>query len=190
MVGFEQHVPAPDRQRARRTLERMLDGPSWLLRRPPTWARWTLSLGVATLLSGALVLFVSHHNDNRLAAESPKAAERANREAEIVVSEDQAPHAMTLRGRASRAAVTGAIRHDMTVRISEGQAAGPLQRVGCTTTARRGRQAGYRCRAIAAGVGYPYQAVLDRSTRRLTFCKHDTPPVPSMNIPVSHRCRL
>jgi hypothetical protein len=168
----------------------MFDESSWLLRRPPIWMRWALSLGVAAVLAVALILFVSHHNDNLLAHESPKAAERANRLAEIVVSQDQAPHRARLAAGASRGAVARAIRRDMTVRIAKGQAGAPLQGVRCTTVGTRASDTGYRCRATAAGVGYPYQAVLDRRTRALTFCKHDAPPVPSMNIPVSPRCRL
>lgn len=168
----------------------MFDQSSWLLRRPPMWVRWALSLGIAALAAVALVGFVSHHNDNLLAHESPKAAERANREAEIVVSQDQAPQVVTIAPGTPRAAVTRAIRHAVAVRIANGQAGAPLQHVSCQTTVTRARATGYRCRAIAAGVGYPYQAVLNRRTRTLTFCKHDAPPVPSMNIPVSPRCRV
>jgi hypothetical protein len=168
----------------------MIDQSSWLLRRPPMWVRWALSLGVAALLVVGLIVFVSHHNDNLQANESPKAAERANRESEIVVSQDQAPHVVTIASRTPRAAVTGAIRHAMTVRIANGQAVAPLQHVSCRATVTRASATGYRCRATAAGVGYPYQAVLNRRTHALTFCKHDAPPVPSMNIPVSARCRL
>ncbi len=168
----------------------MFDESSWLLRRPPLWLRWVLSLAVAAALAVALIVFVSHHNDNLLAHESPKAAERANRLSEIVVSQDQAPHRVTLAAGSSRAAVAHAIGHDMTVRIASGRAVGPLQRVRCAAAGTRARDIGYRCRATAAGVGYPYQAVLDRRARTLTFCKHDAPPVPSMNIPVSPHCRL
>jgi hypothetical protein len=168
----------------------MFDESSWLLRRPPLWVRWVLSLGVAAALAVALIVFVSHHNDNLLAHESPKAAARANRLSEIVVSQDQAPHRVTLSSGTSRAAVALAIRHDMTVRIGAGNAVGPLQRVRCAAAGTRAGDIGYRCRATAAGVGYPYQAVLDRRTRTLTFCKHDAPPVASMNIPVSPRCQL
>jgi hypothetical protein len=168
----------------------MFDGSSWLLQRPPMWARWVLSFGVAALLAVGLIVFVNHHNGNGLARESPKATERANREAAIVVSQDQAPHLVRLAAGVSRAAVAEAIRHDMTVRIGKGQAGAPLQRVRCTTIGNRASATGYRCRATAAGVGYPYQAVADRATHQLTFCKHDAPPVPSMNIPVSRRCVL
>jgi hypothetical protein len=97
---------------------------------------------------------------------------------------------VTLAAGPSRAAVAHAIGHDMTVRIAKGQAVGPLQRVHCAAAGTRASDVGYRCRATAAGVGYPYQAVMERRTRTLTFCKHDAPPVPSMNIPVSPRCRL
>jgi hypothetical protein len=154
------------------------------------WLRWVLSLGVAAILVIALVVFVSHHNDNGLAHESPKATERANQEAEIVVRQDQAPQVVTLPAAATRPGVAHAIRRDMTSRIAKGDAVAPLQRVRCTAAGTRGTDAGFRCRATAAGVGYRYEAVLDRSTRTLTFCKRDAPPVPSMNIPVSPRCRL
>jgi hypothetical protein len=168
----------------------MFDESSWLLRRPPLWLRWAGSLGVAAALAVALIVFVSHHNDNLLAHESPKAAARANRLSEIVVSQDQAPHVVTIAAGTPRAAVTRAIRHAMTVRIATGNAVGPLQAVRCVAAGTRAGDIGYRCRATAAGVGYPYQAVLDRRRRTLTFCKHDAPPLPSMNIPVSPRCRL
>jgi hypothetical protein len=168
----------------------MFDGSSWLLRRPPMWARWALSFGVAALLAVGLIVFVSHHNGNGLASESPKATERLNREAEIVVSQDQAPQVVTLTAGASRAAVAHAIRHAMTLRIGKGEAGAPLQGVRCTATGKRASATGYRCQATAAGVAYPYQAVLNRRTGTLTFCKHDAPPVPSANIPVSRRCVL
>lgn len=168
----------------------MFDDSSWLLRRPPMWVRWVLSLGVAALLAVALIVFVSHHNDNLLANESPEAAERANRESEIVVSQDQAPHVVTIAAGTPRTAVTRAIRDAMNARIANGLAGAPLQHVSCRTTVTRASATGYRCRATAAGVGYPYLAVLNRRTHALTFCKHDAPPAPSMNIPVSPRCRL
>ncbi len=168
----------------------MFDESSWLLRRPPMWVRWALSLGVAIVLAVALIVFVSHNNGNGLARESPKAAERLNREAETVVAQDQSPHVVTLAAGASRAAVTRAIRRAMRARIATGEAGAPLQHVGCLAVATRAGAVAYRCQATAAGVNYPYQALLRRRTHTLTFCKHDAPPVPSMNIPVSPRCRL
>jgi hypothetical protein len=168
----------------------MFDESSWLLRRPPMWLRWVLALSVAALLAVALIVFVSHHNDNLPAGGRPKAEERANLESAIVVSQDQAPRVVRIAAGTPRAAVTQAIGHAMTLRIAKGQAGAPLQGVSCRATVTRAGATGYRCRATAASVGYPYQAVLNRRTRTLTFCKYDDPPVPSMNIPVSPRCRL
>jgi hypothetical protein len=163
---------------------------SWLLRRPPMWLRWVVSLAVGAALLVGLIAWVSHHNGNGLATESPKAAARANREAEIVVSQDQAPRVVTVAHGASRVAIVHAIRRDMLTRISEDDAGAPLQRVSCTRIGARGSRHGYRCVAVSAGVNYPYQAVLNSAEHTLTFCKHDAPPVPSQNIPVSPRCRL
>jgi hypothetical protein len=168
----------------------MFDESSWLTWRPPMWLRWVVSFAVAGALAVGLVAWVSHHNGNGLATVSPKAAERANREAEIVVSQDQAPRTVTAASGAPRVAVIRAIRHDMNVRIADGDAGAPLQKVSCRAIGTRASATGYACQATAAGVNYPYQAVLDRRTRRLTFCKHDAPPVPSMNVAVSARCRL
>jgi hypothetical protein len=161
----------------------------WFERKPPMWVRWVLSLGVAAILLVALILFVSNNNGNDLAHETPKQTARSNAEAIIVVRQDQAPHEVTLTG-TTRPDVAHAIRRDMVKRVASGNAGSPLQHVRCTDGATRGTRAAYRCNAKAAGVTYPYEAVLDRTTRRLTFCKHDASPVPSMNIPVSPRCRL
>jgi hypothetical protein len=40
-----------------------------------------------------------------------------------------------------------------------------------------------------ANVNYPFDAVIEPAVRHLTYCKRDIPPIPSMNIPVSARCR-
>jgi hypothetical protein len=168
----------------------MFNQSSWLMRRPPQWIRWVLSLGIGAALMVGLIAWVSHHNGNGLANESPKAAARANREAEIVVSQDQAPRVVAVASGASRMAIVHAIRRDMTTRISKGDAGAPLQRVGCKPAGMRGARHGYHCVAVSAGVNYPYQAVLNSAAHTLTFCKHDAPPVPSQNIPVSPRCRL
>ncbi|MGI8713460.1 MAG: hypothetical protein ACR2NR_09800 [Solirubrobacteraceae bacterium] len=162
----------------------------WFMRRPPLWARWVVSFAVAAALLVGLVAWVSHHNGNGLATVSPKAAARANREAEIVVSQDQAPQVVAVAAGASRAAVTHAIRRNITTRIATGQAGAPLQHVHCGRYRVRGAAEGFRCTATAAGVNYPYEAVLNSRAHTLTLCKHDAPPVPSQDIPVSRRCRL
>lgn len=165
-------------------------GPLSSLLNPPMWLRWVLALTVSAALLIGLIEWVSHHNGNGLATVGPKAEARANREAEIVVSQDQAPHVAIVGPGPHRRAVVRAIRAAMTVRINAGEAGAPLQSVICHGLGSRAGELGYRCVADSAGVQYPYQAVLEPATRQLTFCKHDAPPVPSQNIPVSPRCRL
>lgn len=160
------------------------------MRRPPLWARWVASFIVAAALMVGLVAWVSHHNGNGLATESAKGVARLNREAEIVVSQDQAPQSVRVARGDSRATVVHAIHRDMTTRISKGDAGAPLQRVTCRRYASRGHDRAYHCTAVSANVNYPYEAVLNARTHKLTFCKHDAPAVPSQNIPVSPRCRL
>jgi hypothetical protein len=162
--------------------------------RPPLWARWAISLGVGLILLLALVLFVEHNNNNSEATQSPAAVARANREAAVVVAQDQAPHVTVVAsGTGARAAIVKAVRGDMTQLVNTGVVGGPLTRVGCARTgAHAGPHAGplaFRCTAVAAGVNYPFLGVVDLHARRVTYCKRDEPPVPSLNIPVSPRCR-
>jgi hypothetical protein len=161
---------------------------AWL--HPPLWLRWALSLGVGAALVVALVLFVDDHNSDSLATVSPAAAVRANREDEIVVAQDQAPHVVSVRsGTAPLAAIKRAVRTEMASGIAKGELGGPLQRTTCTpagssTAARRA----FRCTATASNVNYQFVGVVDVDARRLTYCKRDAPPVPSQNVPVSPRC--
>jgi hypothetical protein len=158
--------------------------------KPPLWLRWVLSLGVSAGLLVALVLFVDHHNSNSLAPESPAAALRANREAAIVVSQDQAPHVLAVGpGTAPVAALERAVRASVTTGIDRGVLDGPLQRTVCTPTGSRGAtRRAFRCTVTANDVNYQFVGVVDVRARRLTYCKRDPPPVPSETILVSHRC--
>jgi len=159
--------------------------------RPPLWARWALSIGVGLILLLALILFVEHNNNNSEATQSPAAIARANREAQVVVAQDQAPHvAAVAPGAGARPAIAKAVRADMTRLIDGAIIDGPLTRVGCTRTGAQAGRLGFRCTAEAAGVNYPFLGVVDVRTRQVTYCKRDAPPVPSLNIPVSRRCQL
>jgi hypothetical protein len=158
--------------------------------RPPMWARWVLSFAVAAIALVALIVFVDRHNTNGPASQNPKAVAEANREAEVVVSQDQAPHVIALRSASDvRAAFTRAVRNDMNERIDKGIIGGTLQRVTCTRHGGRGGMQAFDCTAVVADVNYPYVGVVDLPARRLTYCKRDVPPVPSQNIPVSPRCQ-
>jgi hypothetical protein len=158
--------------------------------RPPLWARWVLSLGIGLILVVALILFVEHNNSNSEATQSPAAVLRANREAEVVVTQDQAPHvAAVAPGASAHAAVVKAVRSDVTGLINRGIVDGPLTRVTCARAGTRAGRLGFRCAAVANGITYPFLGVVDVAARRVTYCKRDAPPTPSLNIPVSRRCR-
>jgi hypothetical protein len=157
--------------------------------RPPLWARWVLALGAGVIFLVALVLFVQHNNNNSEATQSPAAVARANRQAEVVVAQDQAPHVVALKsGAGARGALVAAVRADMTAMINNGIIEGPVSRTTCAPTGGHGGRLTFRCAALAAGVTYPFLGVVDPGTRQVTYCKRDEPPVPSMNIPVSRRC--
>ncbi len=158
--------------------------------RPPLWLQWVLSLVVAAAVIFGLVRFVQSNTDNQITTESPAGEVQANREAEILVAEDQAPHTVRLLGHTPGiAAITRAIRADMTALIDRGSLNGPLQRSACASTGSP-TKAGQRfsCAASAAGVSYPFVGVVDASARTIVFCKRDPPPVPSQNVPLSPRC--
>jgi hypothetical protein len=164
--------------------------PDWFFLRPPLWLRWALSLTVAAALIIALVLFVDHHNSDGLAPESPAAAVRANREDEIVVAQDQAPHGAQVPARtAPLAAIERAVRAETAQEIAKGELDGPLQRTRCTPTgSSTATRRAFRCTVTANDVNYQFDGVVEVRARRLTYCKRDEPPVPSQNIPVSPRC--
>jgi hypothetical protein len=152
----------------------------------PIWLQYLLAIVVAAALVIGLVVFVSHNNGNGLATPNPKAEVRANQEAAVLVSQDQAPHVVRLRPHTrARAGLVGAVRADMTQRINTGQIDGQLDHVTC---ARRHPGPGYSCIATADQVEYDYLGVVDVPAHRVTYCRRDPPPVPSMNIPVSRRC--
>jgi len=146
--------------------------------------------GVAAALLLALVLFVEHHSSDGLAPESPAAEVEANREAEIIVSQDQAPHIARIRqGATPVAALEHVVRADLTAEIDRGEVDGPIQRTRCTPNgSRTARRPAFSCTVMANDVNYQFLGVVDVRARRLTYCKRDAPPVPSQNIPVSRRC--
>jgi hypothetical protein len=137
-----------------------------------------------------LVRFVQHNSGTSPANESPAAAVRENREAEILVAQDQAPRVVRLA--VGVAPVTGlqhAARADIGRLIAQGTVDGPLGHATCTPTGTRATATrAFRCTVVAANFNYQFVGVVDTRTRRITFCKRDPPPVPSQNVPVSPRC--
>jgi hypothetical protein len=158
--------------------------------RPPLWLRWVLSLGVGAVLIVLLVRFVQHNSGTSPANESPAAAVRANREAEVLVAQDQAPRVARLAaGVAPATALQHATHADIAHLIAQGVINGPVGHSTCTPTgARATTPRGFRCTVVAANFNYQFVGVVDTRTRRITLCKRDPPPVPSQNVPVSPRC--
>ena len=153
------------------------------------WAKWVLSFGVGAILLVALIIFVDHHNTDSPPSQNLASQARANREAALVIKRDQAPQVIRLAaGLSPRAGMTRTVRAAMSGLIAKGIVDGPLQHVRCTPH-RSGGRIGLSCVATANDVNYDFVGVVDVPVRRLTYCKRDQPPVPSMNIPVSARCQ-
>jgi hypothetical protein len=156
----------------------------------PLWSRFVLAAVVAVALLAAMVLFVEGNNTNTNPSLNEAAEVRANREAEILVAQDQTPHVVRLAaGAAPAVALEHAIHARMAAQVAGGAIAGPLRATRCqprgpATTAGRP----YSCTVRAAGITYPFLGVADPRARRITYCKRDQPPVPSENVPVSRRC--
>jgi hypothetical protein len=161
------------------------------LRRIPLWARWLL-----TILAFVVLILVGRgfvHNSE--GASGPTSAERkaeaeANREGDIVVEEDQAPHTASLHsGVPTRVALEHAIAADVHNRIQSGELTGPFQSVHCVASGspHAGHQP-FNCTVRSASIAYPFLAVLDESAHQLTWCKVDPPANGATGIPVSPRC--
>jgi hypothetical protein len=132
----------------------------------------------------------ANNTDTPTGVQNPASEVEANRQATILVEQDQAPHTVSLaRGVAPATALAHAIRSDMDKEIKQQVIAGPVSRSSCSRTSRGGRiPASFSCTVVANGLAYPFVAVVNVRSRVITFCKRDPPPVPSENIPVSSRC--
>lgn len=156
------------------------------------WVRMTLSLGVVAALIAALVVYVHHSTDDtpsEAPVTNPKAVAEEHREAAIIVGQDQRPHIVALAaGVAPAAATRDAVTRYMRAQIRSGVIDGRLTRSTCARAGGSDARQAWRCTVVVASVSYPFDAVVQPAAERLTYCKRDMPPVPSMNIPVSARC--
>jgi hypothetical protein len=139
------------------------------------------------------VVWVHHATDNtplEASVTNPKAVAEAHREAQIVVGQDQRPHVIALAaGAAPATAITDAVTGYMRTQIRRGLIDGQLTRSSCARAGGGQTRQLWHCTVVVASVSYPFVGVVEPEARRVTYCKHDLPPVPSMNIPVSARCR-
>lgn len=165
-------------------------------RRTPLWARWLITiLAFAALIAVIAIVARSGGKGNANGSSQSEAAAvaEANREGQIAIAQDQAPHTASLRpGVSSEAALERAITADVRSRIEHGALTGPLQSVSCRAagSVRAGRQP-FRCTVRSAGIAYPFLAVADAQALMLTWCKVDPPPEANapLEVPVSPRCR-
>ncbi len=173
----------------------MKSGPRGRFRALPLWSRWLITVvGYAVVIAVIVLVVRSGGGGNGVTTPSEAKAEaEANREAQIVIEEDQFPHVATLTGRVPvSAALRQAITGDVDNRIATSQLTGPLQSVRCATSgAASAGRIPFRCTVTSAGIAYPFLAVAEEHTRRLTWCKVDPPPIAtgSAAIPLSPRCR-
>jgi hypothetical protein len=160
-------------------------------RKPPLWMQFVLALGVAGLLLLALVIYVNDHNssaEDEAAVNNPKVLVQENREARVIVGEDQAPHTAKLGAGSPAAGLRRALLAYMSHQIAIGTLGGPISGSSCHPAGGDPARMLYRCTVSAASVSYPFDGVVQPSARIVTYCKVDPPPVASMRIPVSARC--
>jgi hypothetical protein len=158
--------------------------------RMPLWQRFALAALITVALLAALVLYVDRHNTDSPPSTNPAGEVAANREAEILVAQDQAPRVLRVSpSEPPRAALTRAVRAYMSHRINSGALEGPLQRVQChPVRPPSGPRHALSCNVLAGSVAYQFVGVVDTGTQLVTYCKRDLPPAPSDNVPVSPRC--
>ena len=114
---------------------------------PPLWARWLLTILGFAALAVAIVIAIHAVNDSGASPSERSAALEADRESQIVIAEDQAPHASPLlrSGAPTQVALQRAIGTDMKAGFGTERSQAP-------------------CKACAA----PRQVHLTQSVKRFT----------------------
>jgi hypothetical protein len=152
--------------------------------------RLALALLVAAVLLTAMVVWVRGHNTDSPPSTNPASQVRANREARILVEQDQSPHSVRLpAGQSGSGAMAGVVHARMARQVASGSISGPLRAARCRAAGRAGARQEFHCTVESGSVNYLFTGVVDTARARITYCKHDLPPVPSEDIPVSPRCR-
>ncbi len=161
----------------------------------PLWLQWVLPFAVAGGLVLALVLFVQSASNGPVEDNynSPAAVREQYREDNILVREQQAPHhAVLAAGKPAGAALRKAVaRLTMTRQINVGSIDGPITRASCKpATGGTSTRLVFRCAITTSAemVTYPFDGVVQPSARAITYCQRITPPIPTMNVPVSKSC--
>lgn len=160
----------------------------------PPWLQWFLPFAVAAGVVLALVLFVQSATNTPAEDNynSPAAVREQYREDNILVREQQAPHhAVLAAGKPAGAALRKAVVGYMTHQINVGSIDGPVRHASCAPAA-GGTSARlvFHCAITASAemVTYPFDGVVQPSARAITYCQRITPPIPTLNVPVSKSC--
>jgi hypothetical protein len=160
---------------------------------PPMWVRWVLASAVAVALIVSLVIAVHRAGPDNSGSETEAGAEaEVNRVADIAIAEDEAPRSASLSsGAAPASALERAIARDVAKRIADERLTGPFEGVVCHGASKdtSGREP-YNCTVHSANIAYPFVAIVDKRSRRLTWCKIDQPAKPGVGpeIPISASC--
>ena len=160
----------------------------------PLWLQWFLPFAVAAGVVLAVVLFVQSASNAPVEDNynSPAAVREQYREDNILVRQQQAPRHATLKaGQSAAAGVRAAVVGYMTRQINGGFMDGPIKRASCTSVAGgTSTRLVFHCDVTASAltVTYPFDGVVQRRSGAITYCQRITPPLPSMNVPVSKRC--
>jgi len=160
----------------------------------PLWLQWVLPFTGAACIVGGLVWYVNHETYDVPALASvsnPSAIVQQNRDARILVTQQQSPHLARLKpGQSPAAGIRAAVVRYMSRQIALGAMDGPIKAAGCRRVGGDSAREVFRCHVTASPqiVIYPFDGVVAPGSSRITFCQRVTPPVPSMNVPVSRRC--
>ena len=160
--------------------------------KPPLWLQWTLSLIVAVIAIVLLVRFVDSQSTPKAQAPhiSAKGLRVLNREAEIIDREEQAPIVVHFAPSVSPVdAIRNAVISYMTTNINFDRIGGPLRSTLCyPVPGASGGEVAFRCSAFARSTTYPFEGIVDPARHVVVYCRHNPPPAPGVDVPLSRRC--
>ena len=158
------------------------------------WLQWALALAAAAGLVVALVVFVNKENATAnmpAPVTKPSAIAAENRQADVIMRQQQAPHHSRLRrGTRPAQALRDAVLAYLSSQIRTGAMNGPITGSSCVAAASStaARQV-LRCNMVTANVTYPFDGVVEPARGLITFCQVVQPPVYGMyHIPISKNC--
>jgi hypothetical protein len=155
------------------------------------WLQWLLPFGAAAIVVVAVVVFVHHQTDDvpQIASVNGQAALAQQEEDTILVKQQQAPNVFRFKpGVTATAGAKQAVDRYMSYEVSHGAMDGPIKSSTCKRVGGTSARQVLQCRVTASVVTYPFDVVVAPGARRVTYCQRVAPPVPTMNVPVSHRC--